>query len=158
MLCVCLTINQTLVSTCRVEAALQHWYVTGLQQQGAVPSLIASVGDSLSSLLSIVFELNPAETFADQLLRVHSQPIEIIYDAVTRCDHKSHDPRLSQMFPRAKNQSKTFFSCSWRWTVWLISLRLGKVSIWRFWPQPRCPNWKRSKRKLPQVSFVQMNN
>uniref|UniRef100_A0A3Q3VQC9 Chorein N-terminal domain-containing protein n=1 Tax=Mola mola TaxID=94237 RepID=A0A3Q3VQC9_MOLML len=67
----------------RVEAALQHWYVTGLQQQGAVPSLIASVGDSSSSLLSIVFELNPAETFADQLLRVHSQPIEIIYDALT---------------------------------------------------------------------------
>lgn len=71
-----------LVSNCRVEAALQHWYVTGLQQQGAVPSLIASVGDSSSSLLSIVFELNPAETLANQLLRVHSQPIEIIYDAV----------------------------------------------------------------------------
>ncbi|XP_041840973.1 LOW QUALITY PROTEIN: vacuolar protein sorting-associated protein 13C-like [Melanotaenia boesemani] len=67
----------------RVEAALEHWYVTGLQQQGAVPSLIASVGDSSSSLLSVVFELNPEESSADQLLRVHSQPVEIIYDAVT---------------------------------------------------------------------------
>ncbi|KAK2854371.1 hypothetical protein Q5P01_007032 [Channa striata] len=67
----------------RVEAALQHWYVTGLQQQGAVPSLIASVGDSSSSLLSVVFELNPEESTADQLLRVHSQPVEIIYDALT---------------------------------------------------------------------------
>ncbi|XP_076592336.1 intermembrane lipid transfer protein VPS13C isoform X4 [Chaetodon auriga] len=67
----------------RVEAALQHWYVTGLQQQGAVPSLIASVGDSSSSLLSVVFELNPEESAADQLLRVHSQPVEIIYDALT---------------------------------------------------------------------------
>ncbi|XP_070763918.1 intermembrane lipid transfer protein VPS13C isoform X2 [Enoplosus armatus] len=67
----------------RVEVALEHWYVTGLQQQGAVPSLIASVGDSSSSLLSIVFELNPEQSAADQLLRVHSQPVEIIYDALT---------------------------------------------------------------------------
>lgn len=65
-----------------MEAALEHWYVTGLQQQGAVPSLIASVGDDSSSLLSVVFELNPEESTADQLLRVHSQPVEIIYDAV----------------------------------------------------------------------------
>uniref|UniRef100_UPI003AAD81DF intermembrane lipid transfer protein VPS13C n=1 Tax=Centroberyx gerrardi TaxID=166262 RepID=UPI003AAD81DF len=67
----------------KVEAALEHWYVTGLEQQGAVPSLIASVGDSASSLLSILFELNPEESAADQLLRVHSQPVEIIYDALT---------------------------------------------------------------------------
>lgn len=68
--------------SCRVEAGLQHWYVTGLQQSGAVPSLIASVGDSSSSLLRVVFELNPEESTADQLLRVHSQPVEVIYDAV----------------------------------------------------------------------------
>ncbi|KAL1007735.1 hypothetical protein UPYG_G00090880 [Umbra pygmaea] len=67
----------------KVEAALEHWYVTGLQQQGAVPSLIASVGDSTSSLLSIRFELNPEDSPADQLLRVHSQPVEIIYDSLT---------------------------------------------------------------------------
>ncbi|XP_068186348.1 intermembrane lipid transfer protein VPS13C isoform X2 [Antennarius striatus] len=67
----------------RVEAALQHWFVTGLQQQGAVPSLIASVGEDSSSLLSVVFEINPQESAADQLLRVHSQPVEIIYDALT---------------------------------------------------------------------------
>ncbi|MEQ2217207.1 hypothetical protein XENOCAPTIV_029627 [Xenoophorus captivus] len=65
----------------RVEAALEHWYVTGLQQQGTVPSLIASVGDSSSSLLTVVFELNPEESAADQLLKIHSQPVEIIYDA-----------------------------------------------------------------------------
>ncbi|KAF7652728.1 hypothetical protein LDENG_00093380 [Lucifuga dentata] len=67
----------------RVEAALEHWFVTGLEQKGAVPSLIASVGDSASSLLSILFELNPEESAADQLLRVDSQPVEIIYDALT---------------------------------------------------------------------------
>ncbi|XP_035272648.1 vacuolar protein sorting-associated protein 13C isoform X5 [Anguilla anguilla] len=67
----------------KVEAKLEHWYVTGLKQQGAVPSLIASVGDSTSSLLSILFELNPEESSADQLLTVQSQPVEIIYDALT---------------------------------------------------------------------------
>ncbi|TRY56691.1 hypothetical protein DNTS_012966 [Danionella cerebrum] len=67
----------------RVEAKLEHWYVTGLQQQGEVPSLIASVGDLDSSLLSVQFEINPEDSSADQLLRVHSQPVEIIYDAMT---------------------------------------------------------------------------
>uniref|UniRef100_A0A673BYS9 Vacuolar protein sorting 13 homolog C n=1 Tax=Sphaeramia orbicularis TaxID=375764 RepID=A0A673BYS9_9TELE len=67
----------------RVEAALEHWFVTGLQQQGAVPSLITSVGDSTSSLLSVMFEINPEDSSADQMLRVHSQPVEIIYDALT---------------------------------------------------------------------------
>ncbi|XP_005929273.1 vacuolar protein sorting-associated protein 13C isoform X1 [Haplochromis burtoni] len=67
----------------RVETTLQHWYVTGLQQQGATPSLIASMGDSSSSLLSVLFELNPEESTGDQLLRVESQPVEIIYDALT---------------------------------------------------------------------------
>ncbi|XP_037835905.1 vacuolar protein sorting-associated protein 13C isoform X2 [Kryptolebias marmoratus] len=67
----------------RMETVLEHWYVTGLQQHGTVPSLIASVGDSSSSLLSVVFELNPEESSSDQMLRIHSQPVEIIYDAVT---------------------------------------------------------------------------
>ncbi|XP_039469572.1 vacuolar protein sorting-associated protein 13C isoform X4 [Oreochromis aureus] len=67
----------------RVETTLQHWFVTGLQQQGATPSLIASMGDSSSSLLSVLFELNPEESTGDQLLRVKSQPVEIIYDALT---------------------------------------------------------------------------
>uniref|UniRef100_A0A8D3DRE7 Vacuolar protein sorting-associated protein 13C n=1 Tax=Scophthalmus maximus TaxID=52904 RepID=A0A8D3DRE7_SCOMX len=67
----------------RVEAALEHWYVTGLQQQGTVPSLIATVGEDSSSLLRVVFETNPEDSPADQLLRVHSQPVEIIYDALT---------------------------------------------------------------------------
>uniref|UniRef100_A0A4W4GIM2 Vacuolar protein sorting 13 homolog C n=1 Tax=Electrophorus electricus TaxID=8005 RepID=A0A4W4GIM2_ELEEL len=67
----------------KVEASLEHWFVTGLQQQGQVPSLIASVGDSCSSLLSVLFELNPEDSPADQLLHVHSQPVEMIYDALT---------------------------------------------------------------------------
>ncbi|XP_028328893.1 vacuolar protein sorting-associated protein 13C-like isoform X2 [Gouania willdenowi] len=67
----------------RVEAELRHWSVTGLQQNGLVPSLISSVGDSSSSLLSVNFELNPENSVSDQLLHVSSQPVEIIYDAGT---------------------------------------------------------------------------
>uniref|UniRef100_A0A8C9VLJ5 Vacuolar protein sorting 13 homolog C n=1 Tax=Scleropages formosus TaxID=113540 RepID=A0A8C9VLJ5_SCLFO len=67
----------------KVEAKLIHWNVTGLLQQGSVPLLITSAGDSGSSLLSILFELNPEGSSADQLLRVQSQPVEIIYDAMT---------------------------------------------------------------------------
>lgn len=67
----------------RLEAGLEHWYVTGLQQRGVVPSIIASMGSNTSSLLSVQFEVNPEESTADQLLHIQSQPVEIIYDAVS---------------------------------------------------------------------------
>ncbi|XP_067871286.1 intermembrane lipid transfer protein VPS13C [Heterodontus francisci] len=67
----------------KVEARLDHWYVTGLEQQNTVPSLMASVGGTESSLLSVCFEINPEGSNADQLLSVQSQPMELIYDAQT---------------------------------------------------------------------------
>ncbi|KAM4675969.1 intermembrane lipid transfer protein VPS13C [Discoglossus pictus] len=67
----------------KVEAKLDHWYVTGLRQQNIVPSLVASIGSSESSLLKIQFETNPEDSTADQVLILQSQPVEIIYDAVT---------------------------------------------------------------------------
>ncbi|XP_051829756.1 LOW QUALITY PROTEIN: intermembrane lipid transfer protein VPS13C [Antechinus flavipes] len=67
----------------RVEAKLEHWYITGLMQQNIVPSLVASIGDTSSSLLNIEFETNPEDSTADQTLVVQSQPVEIIYDAKT---------------------------------------------------------------------------
>ncbi|XP_041917347.1 vacuolar protein sorting-associated protein 13C isoform X2 [Alosa sapidissima] len=67
----------------KMEAGLEHWYVTGLQQNGVVPSIIASMGSNTSSLLNILFEVNPEDQTADQLLYIQSQPVEIIYDAVT---------------------------------------------------------------------------
>ncbi|GCC33396.1 hypothetical protein chiPu_0011865, partial [Chiloscyllium punctatum] len=67
----------------KVEARLEHWYVTGLKQQNTVPSLMASVGGTESSLLNVCFEINPEESKADQLLSVQSQPVELIYDAQT---------------------------------------------------------------------------
>ncbi|XP_026537812.1 vacuolar protein sorting-associated protein 13C [Notechis scutatus] len=67
----------------KIEAKLEHWYMTGLRQEDIVPSLVASIGGAESSLLEIKFETNPEDSMADQSLFVQSQPIEIIYDART---------------------------------------------------------------------------
>ncbi|XP_070618855.1 LOW QUALITY PROTEIN: intermembrane lipid transfer protein VPS13C [Erythrolamprus reginae] len=67
----------------KIEAKLQHWYMTGLRQEDVVPSLVASIGAAESSLLEIKFETNPEDSVADQSLFVQSQPVEIIYDART---------------------------------------------------------------------------
>ncbi|KAF4791630.1 vacuolar protein sorting 13 C [Turdus rufiventris] len=67
----------------RVEAKLENWYVTGLRQENVVPSLVASIGDSKSSLLKIEFDVNPEDSTADQRLTIESQPVEVKYDART---------------------------------------------------------------------------
>uniref|UniRef100_A0A2K6GHK6 Vacuolar protein sorting 13 homolog C n=1 Tax=Propithecus coquereli TaxID=379532 RepID=A0A2K6GHK6_PROCO len=67
----------------KVEAKLEHWYITGLRQQDTIPSLVASIGDTASSLLKIEFETNPDNSPADQTLIFESQPVEVIYDAKT---------------------------------------------------------------------------
>ncbi|XP_027780877.2 intermembrane lipid transfer protein VPS13C isoform X1 [Marmota flaviventris] len=67
----------------KIEAKLEHWYITGLRQQDTVPSLVASIGDNASSLLKIEFETNPENSPADQTLIIQSQPVEVIYDAKT---------------------------------------------------------------------------
>ncbi|XP_031443891.1 vacuolar protein sorting-associated protein 13C [Phasianus colchicus] len=67
----------------KVEAKLENWYVTGLRQENIIPSLVASIGDSKSSLLKIEFNTNPEDNTADQSLSIESQPVEIKYDART---------------------------------------------------------------------------
>ncbi|XP_069836922.1 intermembrane lipid transfer protein VPS13C isoform X1 [Dendropsophus ebraccatus] len=67
----------------KVEAKLDHWYVTGLKQKDIIPSLVSTIGSSESSLLKILFETNPEDRTSDQVLVLQSQPVEIIYDAAT---------------------------------------------------------------------------
>ncbi|KAM4036143.1 intermembrane lipid transfer protein VPS13C isoform 3-T3 [Anomaloglossus baeobatrachus] len=67
----------------KVEAKLDHWYVTGLKQKNIIPSLVSTIGSSESSLLKIKFETNPEDHTADQVLILQSQPVEMIYDAAT---------------------------------------------------------------------------
>ncbi|XP_066448424.1 intermembrane lipid transfer protein VPS13C isoform X2 [Eleutherodactylus coqui] len=67
----------------KIEAKLDHWYVTGLKQKNIIPSLVSTIGSSESSLLKIHFETNPEDCSADQVLILQSQPVEMIYDAAT---------------------------------------------------------------------------
>ncbi|XP_068131864.1 intermembrane lipid transfer protein VPS13C isoform X2 [Hyperolius riggenbachi] len=67
----------------RVEIKLDNWYVTGLKQHNTVPSLVSTIGSNESSLLKIIYETNPQDSTADQVLKLQSQPVEIIYDATT---------------------------------------------------------------------------
>ncbi|KAJ1206563.1 hypothetical protein NDU88_001966 [Pleurodeles waltl] len=69
----------------KFEAKIGTFDVTGAQQGKSVPCLLSSrnVVENSVSLLSLMFETNPLDESADQRLRVESQPLEIIYDAIT---------------------------------------------------------------------------
>uniref|UniRef100_A0A8C5MNH3 Vacuolar protein sorting 13 homolog A n=1 Tax=Leptobrachium leishanense TaxID=445787 RepID=A0A8C5MNH3_9ANUR len=70
----------------RLEAQIGTFEVTGTCQGKSLPCLLSSrniVMENNVSLLSLMFETNPLDESADQRLRVESQPLEIIYDAIT---------------------------------------------------------------------------
>lgn len=70
----------------RVTAQLSLFEVTGLATKRPAPTILSSrkaatgVG---TPLLCILFETNPLDGKANQRLHVESQPLEIIYDAVS---------------------------------------------------------------------------
>lgn len=71
---------------CRITAELSLFEVTGLSSNRPAPTLLSSrraATKTGSPLLSILFETNPLEESADQRFHVKSQPLEIIYDAVS---------------------------------------------------------------------------
>uniref|UniRef100_A0A669F4A6 Vacuolar protein sorting 13 homolog A n=1 Tax=Oreochromis niloticus TaxID=8128 RepID=A0A669F4A6_ORENI len=60
--------------------------VTGLTNKQPPPTLLSSSKAAIGAgtpLLSILFETNPLDESANQRLHVESQPLEIIYDAIT---------------------------------------------------------------------------
>ncbi|NXF21353.1 VP13A protein, partial [Rhodinocichla rosea] len=70
----------------RFETKITSLEVTGVSQEKCTPRLLSSrtvYSDDSTSLLSIVFETNPLDEKADQRIRIESQPLEIIYDAMT---------------------------------------------------------------------------
>uniref|UniRef100_A0A8D1AM30 Vacuolar protein sorting 13 homolog C n=1 Tax=Sus scrofa TaxID=9823 RepID=A0A8D1AM30_PIG len=88
----------------KVAAKLEHWYITGLRQQDIIPSLVASIGDTASSLLKIEFETNPENSTADQTLVVQSQPVEVVYDALNSKDQglqKTNNSSLEEIMDKA---------------------------------------------------------
>ncbi|XP_041111906.1 vacuolar protein sorting-associated protein 13A isoform X1 [Polyodon spathula] len=70
----------------KLSAKISTFEVTGLPQNLSTPILLTSRSvkvENKNPLLSLLFETNPLDGSADQRLRVESQPLEIVYDAVT---------------------------------------------------------------------------
>ncbi|XP_046904728.1 vacuolar protein sorting-associated protein 13A-like, partial [Hypomesus transpacificus] len=70
----------------KLVARLSLFEVTGLSSNRVAPTLLSSRKAATvtgTPLLSILFETNPLDASADQRLKVESQPLEIIYDAIT---------------------------------------------------------------------------
>uniref|UniRef100_A0A8C0C1W7 Vacuolar protein sorting 13 homolog A n=1 Tax=Buteo japonicus TaxID=224669 RepID=A0A8C0C1W7_9AVES len=70
----------------RFETKITSLDVTGMSREKCTPCLLSSrtvYSDKSTSLLSIMFETNPLDEKADQRLRIESQPLEIVYDAMT---------------------------------------------------------------------------
>ncbi|XP_010193034.1 PREDICTED: vacuolar protein sorting-associated protein 13A-like, partial [Mesitornis unicolor] len=70
----------------RFETEITSLEVTGMSREKCKPCLLSSrtvYSDKSTSLLSIMFETNPLDEKADQRLRIESQPLEIVYDAMT---------------------------------------------------------------------------
>ncbi|XP_060787336.1 vacuolar protein sorting-associated protein 13A isoform X2 [Neoarius graeffei] len=69
----------------KITAQLSSFEVTGVLRNTAAPTLLSPrrVVDEDKPLLSLMFETNPLDAKADQRLHVESQPLEIIYDAMT---------------------------------------------------------------------------
>lgn len=84
----------------RLTAELSLFEVTGLASNRPAPTLLSSRKAATGSgtpLLCILFETNPLDESANQRLYVESQPLEIIYDAVSDIcrwhvgEHEMHD-------------------------------------------------------------------
>lgn len=75
-----------LASSLRITAELSLFEVTGLASNRPAPILLSSRKAATgveTPLLSILFETNPLDESANQRLHMESQPLEIIYDAVS---------------------------------------------------------------------------
>ncbi|XP_058245185.1 vacuolar protein sorting-associated protein 13A isoform X2 [Hemibagrus wyckioides] len=69
----------------KITAQLSSFEVTGVSRNGVAPTLLSPrrAVEEDKPLLSLMFETNPLDAKADQRLHVESQPLEIIYDAMT---------------------------------------------------------------------------
>lgn len=71
----------------RFETKINSFEVMGMSREKCIPCLLSSrtvCSENNTSLLSIMFETNPLDEKADQKIRVEAQPLEIIYDAVSK--------------------------------------------------------------------------
>ncbi|OXB81709.1 UNVERIFIED_CONTAM: hypothetical protein H355_010270 [Colinus virginianus] len=116
----------------RFETKITSLEVTGMSQENCTPCLLSSrtiYSDSSTSLLSIMFETNPLDEGADQRLRIESQPLEIIYDAVSLLyvieTQKVLDLKINLMASYIIVPQKGFYDC----TSNLLLLDLGSLKM-----------------------------
>lgn len=79
---------------------MEQFLISGLQQGGLLPQLVQTKGSNIAStpatsptsptgmvlpgpLLDVVFEINPLDNKCDQKVHVSSQPLHVVYDALT---------------------------------------------------------------------------
>uniref|UniRef100_A0A672P178 Vacuolar protein sorting 13 homolog A n=1 Tax=Sinocyclocheilus grahami TaxID=75366 RepID=A0A672P178_SINGR len=70
----------------KISAQLSSFEVSGLPRGRSAPILLSPrhvAGMKDTALLDLMFETNPLDASADQRLRIESQALEIIYDAMT---------------------------------------------------------------------------
>lgn len=70
----------------RISAQLSAFEVSGLPRGKSAPILLSPRhvdGIKDNNLLNLMFETNPLDANVDQRLRIDSQALEIIYDAVS---------------------------------------------------------------------------
>uniref|UniRef100_A0A6J0T466 Intermembrane lipid transfer protein VPS13A isoform X2 n=1 Tax=Pogona vitticeps TaxID=103695 RepID=A0A6J0T466_9SAUR len=70
----------------RFESSVSAFEVDGMPQGKTVPCLLSSHtvhSKHNTSLFTLMFETNPLDESANQKVRIESQPLEIIYDAMT---------------------------------------------------------------------------
>ena len=68
----------------RVDARMDRLQVLGLPTGSSVPVMVNSQTQAaMSALLAVTFETNPPDGKCDQRVKLNSQPLEIIYDAVS---------------------------------------------------------------------------
>lgn len=83
----------------RVSVKMEQFLISGLLQGELLPQLVQTKGSSIAStpatspaspssavpgpLLDVVFEINPLDNKCDQKVHVSSQPLHVVYDALT---------------------------------------------------------------------------
>uniref|UniRef100_A0A8C1Q6U8 Vacuolar protein sorting 13 homolog A n=1 Tax=Cyprinus carpio TaxID=7962 RepID=A0A8C1Q6U8_CYPCA len=78
--------SETAVNPNLISAQLSSFEVSGLPRGKSAPILLSPrhvLGMNDTALLDLMFETNPLDASADQRLRIESQALEIIYDAMT---------------------------------------------------------------------------
>lgn len=67
----------------RVAVNIEQLFVHGLVQDEDIPCIVSSERGDSSALLDVLFETNPIDKKCGQRLSVKSQPLKVIYDAMT---------------------------------------------------------------------------